>query len=223
MSDIESMRKSISNLYDLIAQERLRNDVNSREPSAKKGVFVDPFLNDAMRDQGVTQTAAIVNQELTLPINATVIDTGKATIPWLLPYALEPILEQLLQTSDMKINPYQAFAPIPAKVTITLNVDRWTEVITNWSSPITQRFSVLSNPLTKQVITGAGFAVTQSSTTQNVLIGTATSQTSELLTSTTRDATFMRQATQTFEVNGFMPGECLNLIFDGINIKPASI
>jgi hypothetical protein len=224
MSDIEAMRSSINDLYDLIAQERLRNDANSREPAAKKGIFVDPFFDDDMRDQGITQTAAIVDHELTLPINGSVQDVGKGSNPWLLPYVLEPVLEQLLQTMDMKINPYQAFAPIPAKAIINLNVDRWTELETNWSSPITQRFSVLSSPITRQIVNGGGVLTrVTSSTTQNVLIGTQISQTSELLSSSTREATFMRQATQNFDLEGFMPNEQLRMVFDGITIEPVSV
>ena len=79
MSDIESMRKSITNLYDLVATEKLKNDVNSREPAAKKGVFVDPFFGDQMRDQGITQTASIVDNCLCLPINAKVVDMLKSS------------------------------------------------------------------------------------------------------------------------------------------------
>lgn len=224
MSDIETMRSSINDLYDLIAQEKLRNDANSREPAAKKGVFVDPFFDDDMRDQGITQTAAIVDHELTLPISGSVQDVGKGTTPWLLNYVLEPVLEQLLQTMDMKINPYQAFAPIPAKVTINLNVDRWTQLETNWSSPITQRFSVLSSPITRQIVNGGGIlSRITSSTTQNVLVSTQVSQTTELLSSQTREASFMRQATQNFELEGFTPNEQLRLVFDGINVEPVSL
>lgn len=224
MSDIEAMRSSINDLYDLIAQERLRNDANSREPAAKKGIFVDPFFDDDMRDQGINQTAAIVDRELVLPIGGNIADAGKGVDPWLLPYVLEPVLEQLLQTVEMKINPYQAFAPIPAKVAINLNVDRWTEVETTWSSPITQRFSVLSSPITRQVVVGGGIlSRVTSSTTQNVSVGTQMSQTNELLSSTSREAAFMRQATQTFELDGFTPGEQLRLVFDGINVEPVSL
>jgi len=125
---------------------------------------------------------------------------------------------------DMKINPYQAFAPIPAKVTINLNVDRWTQLETNWSSPITQRFSVLSSPITRQIVNGGGIlSRITSSTTQNVLVSTQVSQTTELLSSQTREASFMRQATQNFELEGFTPNEQLRLVFDGINVEPVSL
>ncbi len=224
MSDIQAMRASINDLYDLVAQERLRNDANSREPAAKKGVFVDPFFDDDMRDQGIRQTAAIVDGELTLPIKANIVDIGKSATPWLLPYVLEVILEQPLQTMDMPINPYQAFAPVPAKVTINLNVDRWTEVETNWSSPMTQRFSILSSPITQQIWQGSGGASRiTSSTTKNVLLESQVRQSTELLSSANREATFMRQATQNFELEGFKSGEQLRLVFDGINIEATNL
>nr|WP_310732640.1 DUF4815 domain-containing protein [Wolbachia pipientis] len=197
----------------------MRNDASFREPTAKKGVFVDPFFDDDMRDQGISQTAAIVDMELTLPIKVTVADVGKGTEPWVLPYELEPILEQPLQTMEMKINPYQAFAPVPAKVTISLNIDRWTELKTNWSSPVTRRFSVTSSPITKEVILGASNE--QSRSTQSVLIGTETSETMELLNSRSNEIAFMREITQNFEIEGFSPGEELKeLKFDGIPITP---
>ena len=129
MNELEAMKRGINDLYALVAQERLRNDANSREPTTKKGVFVDPFFDDDMRDQGIVQFAAIVNKKLILPINVEIIDIEKGKKPYLLPYELEPVLEQLLQTKSEKINPYQAFDPVPAKVTL-MNIDHWTEVTT---------------------------------------------------------------------------------------------
>ncbi len=130
MNELEAMKSGIRDLYALVAEERLRNDANSRDPTAKKGVFVDPFFDDDMRDQGIVQFAAIVNKELVLPIDVEVADVEKGKKPYLLPYELEPVLEQLLQTKSERINPYQAFDPIPAKVTITKNTDHWPEVKT---------------------------------------------------------------------------------------------
>jgi hypothetical protein len=83
---------------------------------------------------------------------------------------------------------------------------------------------VLSSPVTRQVVVGGGvLSRVTSSTTQNVSIGTQMSQTNELLSSTSREAAFMRQATQTFELDGFAPGEQLRLVFDGINVEPVSL
>ena len=132
------------------------------------------------------------------------------------------MLEQLLRTTDMKDNPYQAFEPVPAKVTLNLAVDRWTEVNTSWSSPITRRFSQFTSPLTRTSIVGSGNrSVVQSRTTSNVLLRVQRSESSELLSSTSVNAEFMRQITQRFEIEGFDPGEELEtLLFDGIEIEP---
>ncbi|XCA33330.1 MAG: DUF4815 domain-containing protein [Wolbachia endosymbiont of Polyergus mexicanus] len=189
MNELEAMKKGINDLYALVAEERLRNDANSREPTTKKGVFVDPFFDDDMRDQGIVQFAAIVNKELILPIDVEIIDVEKGKKPYLLPYELEPVLEQLLQTKSEKINPYQAFDPVPAKVTMNKNIDHWPEVKTNWSSPVTREFN--------------------------------TRETTELLSSNSYEAEFMREAVQDFEIEGFSPNEKLKEVkFDGISIQP---
>ncbi|WP_419247467.1 DUF4815 domain-containing protein [Wolbachia endosymbiont of Rhagoletis indifferens] len=191
MNELEAMKKGINDLYALVAEERLRNDANSRDPTAKKGVFVDPFFDDDMRDQGIGQSAAIVNKELILPIDVEIIDVERGKEPYLLPYELEPVLEQLLQTKSEKINPYQAFDPVPAKVTMNKNIDHWTEIKTNWSSPVTREFN--------------------------------TRETTELLSSSTYEAEFMREAVQDFEIEGFSVGEKLKEIkFDGISIQPTA-
>ncbi len=189
MNELEAMKKGINDLYALVAEERLRSDANSREPTTKKGVFVDPFFDDDMRDQGISQSAAIVNKELILPIDVTIADIDEGEKTYLLPYELEPVLEQLLQTKGEKINPYQAFDPVPAQITLNKNIDHWTEVTTNWKSPVTRVFNV--------------------------------KETTELLSSTSYEAEFMREAVQNFEIEGFEPSEKLKEIkFDGINIQP---
>lgn len=200
---LEKMRTMVVDLYDLVAVERLRNDVSSREPSSKRGLFVDPFLDDDMRDQGIAQTAAIVDGTLQLPIAPTIYrapdNNGQ---DWMLPYTEEIILEQGRVTGSSPINPYQAFDPIPAAVTLTPSVDRWTSIETIWSSPITQAFVFLF---------GAG----------RVGLTTATTRT-ELLSESRRPAQFLRQITVSFVVDGFDPGEALALLeFDGINVTPA--
>ncbi|WP_264328551.1 DUF4815 domain-containing protein [Wolbachia endosymbiont (group A) of Andrena hattorfiana] len=189
MNELEAMKKGINDLYALVAEERLRSDANSREPTTKKGVFVDPFFDDDMRDQGISQSAAIVNRELVLPIDVEVADIEKGGERYLLPYELEPVLEQLLQTKGEKINPYQAFDPVPAQITLNKNIDHWTEVTTNWKSPVTRVFNV--------------------------------KETTELLSSTSYEAEFMREAVQNFEIEGFELGERLKEVkFDGIIIQP---
>lgn len=223
MQEIESMREAIADLYDLVAQERLRNDANASDPSTKLGVFVDPFLDDDMRDQGITQTAAIVDGALTLPISAAIADTAKVATSYMLPYILEPLLEQPLRTGEMKVNPYQAFAPVPAKVTLNLAVDRWTEVNTTWSSPITRRFSRVSSPLIRRQVIGRGRLTREIASTNTVSLGIEQTQSTELLSSTSEASAFMREVTQEFTVEGFQPGEELTMMFDGIEIEPIAL
>jgi hypothetical protein len=197
---LERMRSLIVDLYDLVALERLRNDISSREPSSKRGVFVDPFLDDDLRDQGITQTAAIVDGTLQLPIVPTVYQAPtNNTQDWMLPYTEEIILEQTRQTGSSKINPYQAFDPIPAAITLTPAVDRFTVINTIWTSPVTQQFR-----------SRAWFDAT--------LIIDRT----QLLSESERPAEFLRQIQISFTLAGFDPGETLTEVkFDGIDVTPA--
>jgi len=202
---LERMRSLIVDLYDLVALERLRNDISSREPSSKRGVFVDAFIDDDLRDQGIAQTAAIVDGTLQLPIAPSIYRaTTNAAQDWMLPYTEEIILEQSRVTGSSPINPYQAFDPIPAAVTLTPAVDRWTAIETTWASPVTQAFLLrLGNARQLSVVT------------------TAATRT-ELLSESERPAEFLRQISIAFTIDGFDPGETLQLVeFDGINVTPA--
>jgi hypothetical protein len=202
---LERMRSLIVDLFDLVAVERLRNDISSREPSSKRGVFVDPFIDDDLRDQGVTQTAAIVDGTLELPIAPTVYQAPtNNTQDWMLPYTEEIILEQTQQTGSSKINPFQAFDPIPAAVVLTPAVDRFTIINTTWASPVT-----------RQIRTWLG-------ATGRLAIDSVTTTTrTELLRESQRPAEFLRQIQVNFTLEGFDPGETLTEVkFDGINVTP---
>jgi hypothetical protein len=194
MADIENLKNVVLDLFFLVSQLQLKNDANASDPSTKKGIFVDPFFDDDMRDQGIEQTGAIVDQCLMLPVRAEIYDLAKDEKVYMLPYVLEPIISQELQTGSMKVNPYCAFDPIPADVKITLNVDHWTEIETQWLSPITQCFLRI----------GRG--------------GTVSSD--QLISSEKRNAEFMRQLTQQVRIDGLKPGEVISEIkFDGISIE----
>ena len=193
MADIESMKNMIMDLYYLIAQEQLKNDANASDPTAKKGIFVDPFFDDDMRDQGIAQTGAIVDNKLMLPITTEVHDFAKDQQVYMLPYELEPVISQELQTGSMKINPYNAFDPIPADLTITLNIDHWTEVQTQWLSAITNTYY------------SRGWG--------------GSSSTNQLVSSSTKNIAYMRQQSPKFTVEGLKPGERISKIkFNGIEI-----
>ena len=194
MADIEAMKNTIKDLYYLIAQLQLKNDVNANDPTAKKGIFVDPFFDDDMRDQGIVQTGAIVDNKLILPIATQVHDFAEDEQVYMLPYELEPVISQELQTGSMKINPYCAFDPIPADLTITLNIDFWTEVQTEWLSSVTNVYTSTSS--------------------------SSSSSAEQLVSSSTKNIEYMRQQTPKFVIEGMKPGERIQKItFNGIEIE----
>jgi len=200
VSELTAMQQRIADLYDLMALERLRVDANIREPAAKKGLFVDNFLDDDLRDQGVAQSGAIVAGVLTLPISALaqhVSENGHVLIT--LDYSLTPVIEQLARTGSMKINPYQAFDPVPAWVSLNPATDQFTVTNTSWASDVTER-----------LITGSGVL-------ERVV---ETRQSEQVLDSRSEEAEFLRSLDIAYSVTGFGPSEALaQLRFDGIAIS----
>lgn len=219
MNEIEGMNSRLDNLTDLVAQQKLVSDIGTRESAAKKGMFVDPFIDDSQRDQGIAQTAAVLGYGLTLPIEGDAVSVSTdVSEPTSCEFTLESVLSQTSRTGDMKINPYMAFT-VPAKpVTLTPNVDRWTETQTTWLSAITQKF-IVDNAIKDAYhysLYGtnlAGWPSYTTSTTQTVLISSTTSRIENL-----------RQIDVKFEATGFGPGEQLvSLKFDGITVTPVAI
>ncbi|MND16894.1 hypothetical protein D3C76_362360 [compost metagenome] len=219
MNEIEGINNRLDTLSDLVAQQKLISDAGTREAAAKKGMFVDPFIDDNQRDQGILQEAAVLGYALTLPIDggAFAVSTDIAE-PTSCAYTLEPVLQQTSRTGEMKINPYMSFAVPPKPVTLTPAVDRWTETQTTWLSPITQKFIVDNRILDRWHLAnfGAGlpgYPSYTSSTTQTVLVSSKSSRIEHL-----------RQIEVKFEVTGWGPGEQLASIkFDGISVTPVSI
>ena len=203
MSELATIQTKLDRMAELIAQQRLTSDAQLRESGTKKGLFVDPFLSDDMRDAGSPQTAAIVAGELTLPITATVAAVpNDVTARTSLAFNLTATLEQPMRTGSMKVNPYLAFDPIPAAVTLTPAVDRWTELQTTWASPVTERLTV-----------GSGNRSSVSQSTSDVL-----------LSSSRRAIETLRAIEVHFSVSGFGPNEALSsLKFDGISVTPVAL
>jgi len=198
---LERMRTLIVDLFDLVALERLQRDVSSREPTTKRGVFVDPFLDDDLRDQGLAQTASSSEGVLTLGIEAAAYQaTTNNTQDWTLPFTEEIILSQTRQTGSEKINPFQVFLPLPSLVTLTPAIDRWQQINTVWLSPITQVFN-----------RGSGTVVVSQTVTQG----------QELVSVNSQAAQFLRQIEVTFSLAGFEPNEVLTEVtFDDIPVTP---
>lgn len=199
MFELAEMRQQIGDLFDLIAVQQLQTDISIREPASKKGVFADAFRDEAQRDAGIAQDAAIVNGQLVLPIDATVGEAGDGATRWALAYTLEPVVEQALHSGSMKVNPYQSFAPLPARVTLTPPVDFWTEVVST-ASETTRRFQ------TGHFVPGVSRAVSVRESTAVEVINRGTAEIPNL-----------RQRVIQFRAEGFDPGEALDeLTFDGI-------
>ncbi|UTH76099.1 DUF4815 domain-containing protein [Chromobacterium sp. IIBBL 290-4] len=202
MSDLAGLQGRLDHMAELIAQQALSADAQLRESGAKKGLFVDPFLSDGMRDAGIAQTAAIVGGELTLPIRAGVSALpGDVAARVSLDFSLSPVMEQPMRTGSMKVNPYLAFDPLPAPVTLTPAVDRWTETQTSWASPMTERLTI-----------GYGNRSSISQSTDDMLLSTSR-----------RALETLRAIDVGFTVSGFGPNEALSsLKFDGISVTPVA-
>lgn len=203
MPTLAGIEGRLDRVLQLVAQNRLESSIHTRESGTKKGLFTDPFLDNSQRDAGIPQTAAVVRGELILPIASTVsqlsTDVQAATT---IGYQNVVALEQTLRTGDMKINPYMSFAPVPARLTLTPSVDRWTNIQTDWTGASTARFVV-----------GTGDQSSSSSSTQNVLLGTTAAAIETL-----------RPIEVQFEISGFGPGEGLTAMsFDGLAIVPTAI
>ncbi|MDR3362614.1 MAG: DUF4815 domain-containing protein [Desulfovibrio sp.] len=201
-ADIEAMTERLDYLLAELARQRLEADVFTREAGARVGIFVDPLIDDSNRDQGIEQTAAIVNGELLLPIAADI-----RHLPTLLSVAVPaytpiPVLSQLLRTGSMQVNPYMAFDVLPARVTLNPAIDQWTDVETQWTSSETQRFDIWiyapNDPRHGQTLTNS-------------------SVTNQVVGSTTKAQEYLRQISVGFSIKGFGPGEILQqVIFDGV-------
>lgn len=198
MPELATINARFDLLTQLVAQQRLESDIHTRESGTKLGLFTDPFLDDSQRDAGTAQTAAIVNGELLLPITATITNVdADVGVPTTCAYSTKVILSQTRRTGQMKINPYMAFAPLPARLSLTPSVDRWTESETVWASQQTSRFVV-----------GAGDQSSTTVSTRNVL-----------LSRTTIPIERLRQIQVSFEASGFGPGENLSQVtFDGLTV-----
>lgn len=206
MHELAEMRNQIGSLFDLFAIQQLQTDISIREPASKKGVFADAFRNENQRDPGIVQDAAIVNGQLVLPIDASVNEAGDGATRWALAYTLEPIVEQTLHSGSMKVNPYMAFAPMPARVTLTPPVDFWTEVIST-TSETTQRFQ------SGHFVPGVSRVVSET------IVGTSV----EIINRGSAEIPNLRQRDIEFRAEGFDPGEALaELTFDGITVTAAA-
>lgn len=202
VSELQDLAERVDALFDLVATERLKTDATARESSGSKGVFVDPLFDNDMRDSGVTQNAAIIGGELVLPITPIFPSALMPDQVSMLTYTLEPVVEQLLATGSMRVNPYDAFDPIPPKVTVTVAVDRWTQDTVTWDTE-----SVRFNR-TGHFVEGVSRAVS-----------TTVAETIETVARSVTAAQFLRQIPVLVRIEHLGPGEIVPEIrFDGIKV-----
>ena len=184
----------------------LETSTAAKEAGVTLGIFADPCIDDSMRDQGIAQTAAIVNGELTLSVPGNAYRLSKdVRSPTARPYTKRVAIEQLLRTGSMPVNPYMSFEPMPARVSLNPAVDFWMEVESKFTSPATQYLQ------TGHYVPGRSSLVSQSLQTSSQVVAT-----------TTKPLEYLRPIQVAYHVEGFGPGERLTkLSFDGIDITPA--
>ncbi|NCA71716.1 MAG: DUF4815 domain-containing protein [Sphingobacteriia bacterium] len=210
MSELNAVNTRIDTLFALVAEERLAHNLTTNDPTAKKGVFVDPFFDDDMRDQGLSQTGAVFDEELTLGIEATAhrqtldaVQTLDARVLVEIDVTVGPdevAIAQLSRTGCMPINPYDSFSPLPGTALIAPAVDFWTDVQTDWLSPVTNVFNE---------------AVSWSYSGPLV---TSTAET-DIISERYSELQFLRSIPVAFELSGFGAGELLQeVVFDGQSI-----
>lgn len=241
MSDLNDINGRVDTLFALVAEERLALNLTQRDSTAKKGVFTDPFLDDDLRDQGLAQTAAIFDGELTLGIDSTAHEVALSDVATLDARVLveldetvgpaELVINQSLRTGSMKINPYDAFSPLPGVARLTPAVDFWTEFDTEWLSPETRQFDELI--WTRQCVRDTANLSLVGRLMSRVFnrcrrwgrpIIVGGSEISDVETEKvgTRyvDLQFLRQTVVRFDLSGFAPNEALQkVIFDGREVS----
>ena len=195
MRDLYALEERLDAIVALIAQQRLEVSAGLAETGFKKGILVDPFIDDSVRDQGITQTAIILAGELQLDVAVTVLQTaGDIPAPRTLNFAPgDTMIEQVLRTGSMKVNPYDAFEPIPNQVTLNPAFDAWTT---------TQKVQSVDKTTTESL----GLAL------QVIVMGT---------TSNTRTLDTMRSIDVSYDIRGWEPGELVaELRFDDLPVAP---
>ncbi len=204
MNELAGYASRQNAIMEDLAELRLAVDASGRDSGIKKGIYADPMLSDYMRDAGIVQTAAIVGGDLTLPIAATVHDIGTDfDTPQSLTHTHVAVLEQPMRTGSMSVNPYLSFDPIRALVTLAPAVDRWTNVVTAWASPVTER-----------LYSGSGTDVSYLGSSNSV----------RTLSEVSTDIELLRPISVAFEIDGFGPNEALQkVIFDGIEVVPSAL
>ena len=193
VNTLNSMQSQIRDLYSLMARNEQRFDIMVDAPTSAHNVFVDPLLDDDMRDAGIEQTAVIASQTLTLPVQERIesIDLQNEST---LDFSHEILIDQSLNTKTIKINQYQNFSPMPVQVSIDPAVDHWRENIIQSVIAQTISFRSMNRRSTRDVLTGT-------------------------VTSTEEAGGELRQIPVKVTAQGFGPNEGVKIKFDGVEVS----
>ena len=240
MNEINQVNTRIDTLFALMAEERLALNLTQKDSTAKKGIFTDAFYDDDMRDQGLSQNAAIFRNQLTLGVQSTAHTQTLASPAHLNARVLieidetvgdnELVVSQPLRTGSFKINEYNSFSPMPAIAVLTPAIDYWVDVQTNWSSPVARQFSedVWTNPDVRDLMNAQFNPTNNAQFIAYHTTVTSSQQVNEVSTekvgSAYVDLQFLRQITVQFNLSGFAPSEVLQtVLFDGQSVAFAEV
>ena len=234
MNSLNSMQRRIDDLFSLVGDLRLAINLTQRDPTTKRGLFVDAFYDNDLRDAGLAQTAVTTNETLTLGMDFTVhqrSQTGITTLPETTPVIA---LQQRLWTNSTPINPYMAFAPMPGRATLTPAVDFWTETQDIFANTIINHV-YLPPDVTSYVRDGQAYSAVWGPRTNDKATldewweahRTIISEANEWVAwepvrqigSTQTILSNLRQTVVQFDLVGFGSGEILtSVVFDGISV-----
>lgn len=230
MDELNALGRKIDTLFALTAENRLLVDLSQQDIAAKKGVFADPFLDDDLRDEGLTQTTAIGDGELTLGTDVTVYNHVLADTETLTASGQVSLVEQLLRTSSMKINPYDSFGALPALVTLSPPQDFWVETYNLFYSKRSKWFKgpfPWRGPIGGWINTETRIEELQEDTAttdsfeegQLVVFRPRRGRWWRETGSRIIDAEYLRQIEVRFDISGYAPGEILQTVtFDGRDV-----
>lgn len=216
MDQLQSLETKVDNLFAVTSELMLKTAAALSDPTTKRGIFVDNFDDDDLRDPGISQNAAITNGALTLPsigVNVYYASLGTVQTLPLDTAHIYAAISQPLRTGCLQVNPYQAFDPIPASCHIEPAVDFWMDAVTVWLSPITKRFR--SEREVTDRFSSLGWLTRVYAETSEVVTTSRTDTVSVQVS----DEQYLRQIVINFTLNGFGAGEVLNKVtFDGISV-----
>lgn len=203
MQELREYRTFMERLAQDQAEIRLAVDIAGRYSGIKKGMFADPMRGDEMRDAGQPQTALIAAGALRLPISFAVHQLGTDIHErQSLGHTHRAVLAQTARTGSMRVNPYNAFAPIPCKATITPAVDRWTETRDVWKGKNVLKNVSWFSDMNSHSENGSGY---------------------DPIGQTTSAIEYLREIDLRFDLE-FPPAEALQSItFDGLPVQPVAL